>query len=634
MSGASHYAYLTDEVFEDPRLLADTFRKLHRQFGHTSPHRLAKTILQAYPHVEKAKLAKVVETFTCRVCGEHARPVKRPVGASTRIPDFNAEVGADIFHVDGVHFLHVICLFTLYCQVEKLVNMQGEYVRGKFVRVWQRYFGAPKKLKLDLGPEFDNTFIEQMRDILGCEIIGVPGGAHWSHGTTENKHGLLREMVQKMLKDNPGLDPAEAMDACVAAKNCTVNVYGFSPIQLAFGYAPTIPFFPSKQAEETDEELSLVYKGYLRDRLQRMQDARILALGVMAKHRIKRALQKPVRADRDALVVGDKVDWYTEHSLKTGTGEWKGPGRLGLLNPPMAIVLAGGRMVRRHVIHVRHTLSDTGLDVDGREHIVAHENDPEVGVEQCQEAEQMADVPVQQADVEEKELTGQECIDQYPELWQQFSKLYDDTIKTVDHEEPEQIIPEEVPSEGRRVTRSMSKKEALVGMLAMVSIAKLLKAKKKRAQEIGGAEVDTEGFDEARQCELQSFIDTGTYDEIDDDGRNAISTRWVYSYKPLPDGGQKPKARLVARGYEDKDIHLIETASPTCTKAHFRLALALCCVFGWTPNHIDIKTAFLQGKPLERDVYLRPPKDHYKGKPGKLWKLKKSVYGLGDAPRK
>ena len=184
------------------------------------------------------------------------------------------------------------------------------------------------------------------------QIIAVPGGAHWSHGTTEKKHGLLREMAQKMLKDNPGLDPAEAMDACVAAKNCTVNVYGYSPIQRAFGYAPTIPFFPSREAEVTDEELSLVYKGYLKDRLQRMQDARILALGVMARQRIRRALQRPVRADRDALAVGDKVDWYTEHSLKTGTGEWKGPGRLGLLNPPMAIVLAGGRIVRRHVTHV------------------------------------------------------------------------------------------------------------------------------------------------------------------------------------------------------------------------------------------------------------------------------------------
>ena len=42
-------------------------------------------------------------------------------------------------------------------------------------------------------------------------------------------------MGQKMIDDSPGLDPAEAMDACVAAKNCPVNVYGYSPIQLAFG---------------------------------------------------------------------------------------------------------------------------------------------------------------------------------------------------------------------------------------------------------------------------------------------------------------------------------------------------------------------------------------------------------------
>ena len=52
-----------------------------------------------------------------------------------------------------------------------------------------------------------------------------------------------------MIDDTPGLDPAEAMDACVAAKNCTVNVYGYSPIQLAFGYAPTIPYFPLKGDE-------------------------------------------------------------------------------------------------------------------------------------------------------------------------------------------------------------------------------------------------------------------------------------------------------------------------------------------------------------------------------------------------
>ena len=151
------------------------------------------------------------------MCGEYAKPVKRPVASNTRIPDFNFEVGTDGFHVHGTAFLHVICLFTLYCQVEKLVNLQGDYVRGKFIKMWQRYFWGPKKLKLVLGPQFENKFVESMRDTIGCEIIAVPGGAHCLHGTTENKHGVLREMAPKMLKDNLG-DPAEAMDACVAGK--------------------------------------------------------------------------------------------------------------------------------------------------------------------------------------------------------------------------------------------------------------------------------------------------------------------------------------------------------------------------------------------------------------------------------
>ena len=116
-------------------------------------------------------------------------------------------------------------------------------------------------------------------------------------------------------------------------------------------------------------------------------------------------------------------------------------------------------MVRRHVTHVRHTVVDTGLDVDGQEAIVDGEErgSDDVDVEQVREVEDAADLPVQQVDVEEKEMTGQECIDQYPELWQQFNTLYDDARKAVDQEAQGQVIPEEVlggvDEEDRRVTR-------------------------------------------------------------------------------------------------------------------------------------------------------------------------------------
>ena len=43
---------------------------------------------------------------------------------------------------------------------------------------------------------------------------------------------------------------------------------------------------------------------------------------------------------------------------------------------------------------------------------------------------------------------------------------------------------------------------------------------------------------------------------------------------------------------------------------------------------MDIKAAFLQGKPVERKVYLKPPKET---RTTKIWKLNTTVYGLCEA---
>ena len=46
----------------------------------------------------------------------------------------------------------------------------------------------------------------------------------------------------------------------------------------------------------------------------------------------------------------------------------------------------------------------------------------------------------------------------------------------------------------------------------------------------------------------------------------------------------------------------------------------------------DIKSAFLQGKELERDIYIRPPKESQTPQ-GLIWKLKHGLYGLKDGAR-
>ena len=93
---------------------------------------------------------------------------------------------------------------------------------------------------------------------------------------------------------------------------------------------------------------------------------------------------------------------------------------------------------------------------------------------------------------------------------------------------------------------------------------------------------------------LESWSKHQVYEEIDDTGQDCISVQWVVTPKMI-DGLQKMKARLCARGFEESAK--FRTDSPTS---------------------------------IEREVYLRPPVEC---KTLKIWRLKKTVYGLADAPR-
>ena len=75
----------------------------------------------------------------------------------------------------------------------------------------------------------------------------------------------------------------------------------------------------------------------------------------------------------------------------------------------------------------------------------------------------------------------------------------------------------------------------------------------------------------------------------------------------------------------------LRTDSPTCTKQSFRMTLISAATEKWKVHSINITAAFLQGYEIDRDVYLKPPPDI--AEPGFIWKLKRCVYGVNDAPR-
>ena len=87
----------------------------------------------------------------------------------------------------------------------------------------------------------------------------------------------------------------------------------------------------------------------------------------------------------------------------------------------------------------------------------------------------------------------------------------------------------------------------------------------------------------------------------------------------------------MARGFEEKQDSLL-TDSPACAKESLKILLTILASKKWQCQSIDIKSAFLQGKKIERDVYLRPPKEAGVDK-NCVWKLNTCIYGLSDASR-
>ena len=141
---------------------------------------------------------------------------------------------------------------------------------------------------------------------------------------------------------------------------------------------------------------------------------------------------------------------------------------------------------------------------------------------------------------------------------------------------------------------------------------------------------NTEVF-HAKVKELDNWKIHEVYSEVEDVGQDSISVRWVVSEK-VHDGANVVEACLVASWFEEKNTEDLRKDSPTCMKESLRLLAIIVSPERWKIRSLDIKSAFLQGKETQRNICLNPPKEA--GCDGKLWELKKTIYGLGDASRK
>nr|GEV47733.1 hypothetical protein [Tanacetum cinerariifolium] len=114
-----------------------------------------------------------------------------------------------------------------------------------------------------------------------------------------------------------------------------------------------------------------------------------------------------------------------------------------------------------------------------------------------------------------------------------------------------------------------------------------------------------------------------------------IALKWIYKVK-LDEYGDvlKNKAWLVAKGYrQEKGIDFEESFAPVVRIEAIRIFIANVASKNMTIYQMDVKTTFLNGE-LKEEVYVSQPEgfvdpDH----PTHVYRLKKTLYGLNQAPR-
>ena len=149
-------------------------------------------------------------------------------------------------------------------------------------------------------------------------------------------------------------------------------------------------------------------------------------------------------------------------------------------------------------------------------------------------------------------------------------------------------------------------------------------------------------FYHAKMKELKSFFECGVWEfstAAEADAERTLTSRILLKWSKNADGTPRAKARLVVRGFQDADAWqgTLETASPTTSRLSRSLLLSISATLKWPAWSSDVATAFLQGLPQERKLWLKLPAEALRilgANADCRMFLRKPVYGQLDAPRR
>lgn len=614
--------------------------KLHRQFAHPPLHKLKALIKDAGAWEDD--FARDLETIQerCQVCKQYTKTPCRPAVALPMAHRFNQKVCMDLKKWNGKWILHMIDMYSRLTVSVFIKRKTPQEVLDKVMTHWiGAAFGVMESVLVDNGGEFNSGETREVASILNMEMCTTAAESPFQNGLCERNHAITDLMLLKLVEQCPNTSLDLLLCWANMAKNSLQMWHGYSSYQIVFGKNPNLP---NIMTENVPALVGSTSSEILAEHLNALHAARRAFVESEADERIRRALRCKIRASEQIFDRGDRVYYKRE-----GHERWLGPGKVIFQDGRVVFVRHGNIFVRvspNRLIKAGREfasrLEDSAEAQQGAD-ILQQRRTVDVGTEESPIAE-IIGVEAQVSkptDLSIEEPPIAEIVEVEDEVRKPADLSGNCQVKRGDKieyklKENSEWDKATILQRGGKATGQFKdwyniRKEN--GEQLSIDLAAVKQWKKyDELEEVNVVTIPRDRHQEAdcqkaKDVELAKLSEFDTYEVVKDEGQHRISTTWILWLK-----GSEMRARLVARGFEDEGV--MRKDSPTVGKRVIRLMISIAASKGWPIKTTDIKSAFLQGKIMDRDVYLIPPKEAYLDK-GKLWKLKHCLYGLNDAAR-
>ncbi|CAK0808853.1 unnamed protein product, partial [Prorocentrum cordatum] len=613
-------------------------RRIHAACGHCPFVQVARFL--AARGADK-RIVEHVKDMRCPACDEsqkHGPP--RPAGSADEVPKKWAVLQSDLAEWEDPcsHEKYKLALYLdqgsklgvghVLFRMVKSKNATAEELKDSIWSRWIAYFGRPRIFQVDPEGAWMSKITRENLESSGIQMDPVPGQAHWQIGGIERLISLIKDLMTVSARECPGRSCEEYQARAMAAYSEFDRHRGFSPLQVALGRAPDLDGsfmdapgdpvnLPALESEAVDAAFGENFKF-----MRQAQEAMLRWVYAERARRASRARSRKLKV----YTPGTLVYYFRNPKSSSMTGRFYGPARILATETVHRDGVAEHEIIHGTEMPWTFNSMSQGLTAGQYEDLA---DDPRL-------------IP---SDAEFVDAAA--AASGY-----HYGKERSDRQKRHDQTEEQDLTAEVQPfecfwsREDRAIEVEISLPEGARGGSAArdlpVFVATQLRRQRAEVRERTLSAEDLEKFRKAMMKEAQEWIKEmvleGLPNHVTAPSDRLMRLRWVLTWKidPAEPGGRRAKARLVILGFQDPDLTTEESHAPTATRTARQVFLQKAANLKMRMAKGDVKSAFLQGEELDRDLFVKPTGEIAEMlglRSGQAAILTKSAYGLVQAPR-